>query len=63
MASKRRLRKSICGNKVKYENQTEAVSSLITVKRNNNIRSYKCRFCNKWHIDHWNMKRYPISGK
>lgn len=52
MASKRRLRRNACGSKRRYPDQTTAVAAIISFKRGGGkqMSSYKCRWCNAWHI-------------
>jgi hypothetical protein len=56
MASKRRLRKKSCGNKIKYESEEQAIRAIIGIYRNREFSGkvvpYICQFCRKWHIGH-----------
>jgi len=47
------LRRKQCGNKIKYADQTAAVAAIIGLEKKKSaflLRSYKCKFCKKWHI-------------
>jgi hypothetical protein len=52
MASLRARRRKQCGNKVRYPDETEAVSHAIGIGRKLNtvFRAYRCKFCRGWHI-------------
>lgn len=56
MASKRRLRRKACGDKVRHPTQTAAVRHLIKLQRKDfarGMRSYRCRWCGGWHVGHY----------
>ncbi len=60
MASKRRLRRNRCGDKIKYKNQEDCLLALRIVRRKfkdySNLSTYKCNFCKQWHIGHMSKK-------
>ncbi len=56
-AVKRKLQRSTCGDKRRYDTQAEAVAHKTSAERNQiNIRpdkvlsTYHCPFCGKWHV-------------
>lgn len=60
MASKRKIRRSMCGSKIKHETQEDAyVAGKIAVRKQKQVGAkvgaYRCRFCGKFH---WGHKRY-----
>ena len=54
MSSKRRIRRKQCTSKKRYPTQTDAVGEMIGIKKRTGekLHSYKCKFCNGWHIGH-----------
>ena len=58
MASKRRQRRVVCGDKRAYPDQTQAVRALVGLERQGVIlASYRCRFCRQWHLGHCRRAR------
>lgn len=57
MASKRRIRRQMCG-KIRHLTQTYAVLHARKFGRKQGVkyRTYKCPFCNGWHIGHNRVK-------
>lgn len=53
MASKRRLRRNTCGNKVKFPTKKDALDRALLVKRKTGttrfVDAYKCKFCGAYH--------------
>jgi hypothetical protein len=43
-----------CGSKVKYGHFESAEKACITLreKKGRDLQSYKCRYCEGWHIGH-----------
>lgn len=54
MASKRRLRRKQCGDKVKFATSKEAENAAKFRSKDSKawIASYKCQFCGFYHIGH-----------
>lgn len=54
MASKRKLRQKMCGDKVDYKSYSAAVDAAWHIKRKNGERltPYGCRFCGGVHLGH-----------
>jgi hypothetical protein len=57
MASKRRLRKTKCGDKKRYESLAEAKQTAWHVNRkkptqNSHLTAYHCPFCDHFHFGH-----------
>lgn len=54
MASRRAVKRKQCGNKIRFNSQTEAVGIGISLMKKKKIHvvSYKCSFCNGWHLGH-----------
>lgn len=52
MSSKRRIRKSQCGQKKKYRDQTEAYAALSSLYRREGYvgQVYRCRWCGSYHL-------------
>lgn len=55
MASKRRLRRRSCEGKRYHSDQTSAVRHLISL-RDSSQMTYKCQFCNGWHVGRPNRR-------
>ena len=56
MASKRRLRRKQCGNKVRHATEEAAMKHYAALRFNKGelgLKVYHCRFCRKWHVGHW----------
>ncbi len=61
MASKRRIRRNKCTNKQVFSSLEEAriVAGKMTRKRKyGGISPYRCTFCNKFHVGHYNTRSY-----
>lgn len=54
MASKRRLRRKACGNKVKHATHDEAilVAHKTARKYKQRLSAYKCKYCGSYHVGH-----------
>lgn len=52
--------KKSCGGKHKYKSKNEAEFSLFNAKvyRSGFCVTYKCKFCDGWHIGHVNNIKY-----
>jgi hypothetical protein len=67
MASKRALRRRMCGAKRRYPTREAAVTALIRLIRARPsiavLRSYHCRFCRAYHFGHTGAPFPPrVSG-
>lgn len=57
MASKRRVRKTECGNKVKFPSRQDAERARIRVGATlSNHEAYHCKWCNGYHIGRPSLK-------
>lgn len=56
MSSKRHQRKKECENKRQYVKEHIQKSLIVLQRLQNdyNLHSYKCKFCGKYHIGHFN---------
>jgi len=56
MAAKNARSKRKCKNKVAYERHTDAIKSVVSLKKNGKLgfkyNIYICPICNKYHIGH-----------
>jgi hypothetical protein len=54
MSSRRRLRRKACEGKMRHETQAQAVAHAIHLyrKTGEQMQSYHCRFCRRWHVGH-----------
>lgn len=56
MASKRRIRRKVCGRKVRYATQADAQAAIITLTRSKGwlgyMVPYRCQFCGGFHFGH-----------
>jgi hypothetical protein len=54
MASKRRIRRNACGNKVRYPNSSSAwqAANAIYKKKGVRLSFYSCNYCHSFHIGH-----------
>lgn len=54
MASKRRLRRKACGNKVKHANLANAQIAAHNSARKfkQRLSAYKCQYCGSYHVGH-----------
>lgn len=55
MASKRRLRRRACINKISYDTEAEAIAMAIRQRKwspGHQIYQYKCPFAGHWHTGH-----------
>lgn len=60
MASKRRIRRKACGDKIRYETMQKAIDALTSAKRRGIVKSrttdhlnaYRCGFCGGYHWGH-----------
>ena len=52
MASKRAIRRKQCGEKVKYQTETEAARVIRGPLKGMGMGWYRCHFCQFWHIGH-----------
>lgn len=56
MASKRRMRRSACGDKVGFVTSIDAINALHQLRRAGKTRGssavYRCQFCGKYHYGH-----------
>jgi hypothetical protein len=59
MASKRRIRKQSCGNKIKYDTQQLALNHMFSLIRKDGVKmsAYRCKFCKHWHIGRCNKEK------
>lgn len=59
MASKRRLRRKSCEGKKKFDNQTDAIKTVMRMKSDGeSVHAYKCNFCNGWHVGHYHKRTH-----
>lgn len=58
MASKRHIRRKVCGGKVRHTSSNAAYAAINALRRNcrvnGRMNAYRCRFCKGWHIGHAN---------
>ncbi|TDE17688.1 hypothetical protein [Dyadobacter psychrotolerans] len=59
MASKRRIRKKVCGKKKAYETMQQALATRHHIGLKKELAVYKCPVCQKWHLGH-KVKSQPI---
>lgn len=56
MASKRNLKRKVCGSKVGYDNPLHARQAIGNLQRNRGFQGelhyYECPFCKKLHVGH-----------
>lgn len=56
MASKRRLRRKMCGSKQAFASEGNAEACIARLRRERKttgwLASYRCQFCGAWHIGH-----------
>jgi hypothetical protein len=53
MASKRRLRRKSCGNKVRHPDSKSAIVARARFRAQGAFMNvYKCKCCGKWHTGH-----------
>jgi hypothetical protein len=53
MASKRRLRRKQCGNKLVHDRQDALYHAhLLRQKTGDHVTAYKCPFGSHWHVGH-----------
>lgn len=53
MASKRRIRRKSCGDKVRYTKETAIPAArVLSAKKREAYHPYKCDFGNHWHVAH-----------
>lgn len=60
MASKRRLRRKACGNKVKFSERHHAEAAMRSClragkTRGGKVRVYHCRHCQQFHWGHYSV--------
>ena len=56
MASKRRLRRKQCGNKVRHATEEAAMKHYAALrygKGEGGIKVYHCPHCHGYHVGHW----------
>jgi hypothetical protein len=66
MASKRRLRRNACDDKVRHLTMTDAnAAAYFTRKKFNSfVRAYGCKFCGGFHVGHPDKKtKHAIAAK
>jgi hypothetical protein len=56
MSSARGRKRKECTGKIKYDSMNQAVMVLKNLKVNDDLHTYKCQFCGKWHLGHMTYK-------
>lgn len=58
VSSKRHVRKSQCGKKIKFKKYADAIEACHAYKRKfgltENVKVYHCKFCDYYHFGHQN---------
>ena len=52
MASKRRVRRQQCGNKIRHTSEAAAALHVDSLRyaQTVNVQAYHCPFCHHWHV-------------
>ena len=65
LAKKEKARKEACEGKQKHSTKIKATGHLISLKMTGatQMKEYKCKYCNGWHVGHKRQKSKAGGGR